>query len=150
METIHHDVESHDEIEYGNMHQHTGTCQLHGTNISKSKMTNTKTNLEMNDTLSIVSDACKKATTNEFIVESTHEPSCAICLDPFQMGDMVSYSSDVSLCHHEYHQICITEWLMKCYQCPVCRSNYIPIPTHFLPSPSPVPSAAAPSLPPST
>lgn len=141
METIHHDVESHNEIKYGNMLQQTGTCQLHGANASESKMTNTETNLEINDTLSIVSDACKNATTDEFIAEITLGPSCAICLDPFQMGDMVSYSSDVSLCQHEYHQICITDWLMKCYQCPVCRSNYIPIPPPHSPLPSEAPSA---------
>ena len=108
---------------------------VHVTNPSESKRTNTKGDNEMNDSLSI--DGCDNLTTDEFIAESTKGPSCTICLDPFQIGDVVSYSSDVSLCHHEYHQICISEWLMKCYQCPVCRSNYIPIIPPLPNSPSP-------------
>ena len=56
-------------------------------------------------------------------------PCCAICLDKFDIGDDISYSMDTTQCQHEYHTICITEWLMKHPNCPYCRRNYIPLPT---------------------
>jgi hypothetical protein len=65
---------------------------------------------------------------DESIADDTNTPSCAICLEAFKSGDDISSASVVSICQHEYHKICITEWLMKCYQCPICRSNYIPTP----------------------
>jgi Ring finger domain len=68
-------------------------------------------------------------------------PCCAICLDKFDMGDDISYSMDTTKCHHEYHTLCITEWLMKHPNCPYCRRNYIPLPP---PSPSPPADAIDP------
>ena len=55
-------------------------------------------------------------------------PCCAICLDKFDIGDDISKSMDTTKCHHEYHTLCITEWLMKHPNCPYCRRNYIPLP----------------------
>lgn len=75
---------------------------------------------------------------NETSVHSSAVPCCAICLDKFDVGDDISSSMDTTKCHHEYHTLCITEWLMKHPNCPYCRRNYIP-----LPSPPPPPANAA-------
>jgi hypothetical protein len=74
-------------------------------------------------------------------------PCCAICLDKFDKGDDVSYSMDTTTCHHEYHTLCITEWLMKHPNCPYCRRNYIPLPATNLQPPSPPANATDTGLP---
>ncbi|KAI2513769.1 RING-H2 finger protein [Fragilaria crotonensis] len=45
---------------------------------------------------------------------------CAICIEPFQLGDEVMEGIQ---CHHEYHHPCMMEWLKKHDDCPVCRKS---------------------------
>jgi len=45
--------------------------------------------------------------------------SCAICLDAFQEGESVSWSSD---CHHVFHHSCLDEWVTQHKHCPFCRT----------------------------
>jgi len=49
---------------------------------------------------------------------------CNICLEPFAAGDEVA-TSDVSKCSHGFHRQCITGWLMKHDECPMCRATFI-------------------------
>ncbi|KAK1435958.1 hypothetical protein QVD17_01731 [Tagetes erecta] len=45
---------------------------------------------------------------------------CYICLVEYEEGDEVR----VLRCHHEFHKICIDEWLMNVHRiCPVCRDD---------------------------
>jgi hypothetical protein len=46
---------------------------------------------------------------------------CQICMEEFQVGDMVSWS----FCRHVYHQKCIQEWLLQHKGCPYCRRTML-------------------------
>lgn len=49
---------------------------------------------------------------------------CAICLGSFHHGDLVGLSCN-SQCHHQFHQVCISEWLAKKDECPCCRKTFL-------------------------
>lgn len=44
-------------------------------------------------------------------------PRCAVCLESFSRGDLVSRLP----CTHQYHRTCIERWLSSHVECPVCR-----------------------------
>jgi hypothetical protein len=46
-------------------------------------------------------------------------PSCAICLENF---DTSSEVKQLTICHHVFHTNCLTEWLLRHGNCPMCRS----------------------------
>lgn len=52
---------------------------------------------------------------------------CVICLDSFQVGDVVSWSRYSKECHHVYHAECVKPWLedKKQDECPACRMKII-------------------------
>jgi len=54
--------------------------------------------------------------------------SCAICLSPYEVGDVVSWSLNAQ-CSHAFHQDCIISWLVQQKDdeplCPCCRQNFI-------------------------
>jgi hypothetical protein len=50
---------------------------------------------------------------------------CAICLDCFLEGDLVSISSVNVKCRHQFHHQCIMEWCMKQSDCPCCRRDLL-------------------------
>lgn len=49
---------------------------------------------------------------------------CSICLEIFETGEEVSWSRNRE-CNHCYHQECISQWLIKHDECPVCRNDYL-------------------------
>ncbi len=46
-------------------------------------------------------------------------PSCAICLESF---DPLSEVKQLPICHHVFHINCLTEWLLRHGNCPMCRT----------------------------
>lgn len=46
-------------------------------------------------------------------------PSCAICLEQYAPGDVVSLMP----CLHGFHEQCLTQWLGIKAQCPVCKAS---------------------------
>uniref|UniRef100_A0A7S1B772 RING-type domain-containing protein n=1 Tax=Corethron hystrix TaxID=216773 RepID=A0A7S1B772_9STRA len=50
--------------------------------------------------------------------------ACAICLCSYDAGENVSWSPNEE-CDHVFHTECISSWLMKSSECPVCRRNYL-------------------------
>lgn len=46
-------------------------------------------------------------------------PSCAICLENF---DTLSEVKQLPICHHIFHTNCLTEWLARHGNCPMCRT----------------------------
>jgi Ring finger domain len=55
--------------------------------------------------------------------ESSHE-QCAVCLRDYRDGDVVAWSHNPN-CHHIFHKECMSEWLMKHSDCPICRRNFL-------------------------
>lgn len=52
---------------------------------------------------------------NFSVIEIVDLPStnkCAICLEPYHIGDTVTWSSN-SCCSHYFHQGCIADWIMQ-------------------------------------
>lgn len=54
---------------------------------------------------------------------------CAVCLDQYDVGDEVIWSSN-NECPHAFHKECVLEWLVKMQNgtpCPFCRQEFIKI-----------------------
>jgi hypothetical protein len=67
---------------------------------------------------------------------------CAICLDSYQPGQVVAWSS--SCCSHAFHQDCIIHYLAKKMlggetPCPSCRQKFCDLPVKLLKKPSALP-----------
>lgn len=73
-----------------------------------------------------------ETTTNELILAEegggsmyNDEMMCNICLEPFRVGEMVSWSGLGSGCQHVFHYDCILPWAVIGHiRCPVCREQY--------------------------
>jgi len=52
----------------------------------------------------------------------TLNPSCAICLENF---DSSSEVKQLPICHHVFHTNCLTEWLLRHGNCPMCRTRIL-------------------------
>lgn len=51
-------------------------------------------------------------------IENGEEKECSICFEPF---NDIYFSTT---CHHTFHKDCITPWLSKKKNCPVCRHSF--------------------------
>lgn len=53
--------------------------------------------------------------------------ACMICLDPFRVGDDVTWSKNTPECRHVFHEECLMEWLAHPdhNNCPSCRVQII-------------------------
>lgn len=49
---------------------------------------------------------------------------CPVCLDTLESNDAISWSK-MFRCEHVFHTLCLTPWLMKNDDCPVCRTILI-------------------------
>jgi hypothetical protein len=61
--------------------------------------------------------------------DEEEEPECPICIEPFAVDEIVSYSPNKA-CSHAFHHECIKEWLLRNGNCPFCREVYLPIDEH--------------------
>lgn len=57
-------------------------------------------------------------------IASSQRPCCAICLGNFEKSELLSRSKKGS-CEHVFHTECVTKWLMKHNDCPICRTRYL-------------------------
>jgi len=56
-------------------------------------------------------------------IASEESEMCAICLCPYEEGDIRIFSKR---CPHAFHKECILEWLVKSHnECPCCRKNMV-------------------------
>ena len=53
------------------------------------------------------------------------DDGCPVCLSGYQSGDEVSWSTNTA-CEHLFHKDCIHAWLLKHYDCPMCRNTFLP------------------------
>lgn len=49
--------------------------------------------------------------------DQTEQQNCAICLEPYQRGELLTSLS----CHHFFHVDCLAGWFRRSAQCPLCR-----------------------------
>ena len=63
----------------------------------------------------------KVVETNEIIYSpDIHDsPECSICLEPYNVGETLTQLN----CNHIYHLQCISDWLQRKPNCPLCRSS---------------------------
>ena len=54
----------------------------------------------------------------------SEEPSCSICLCPFEPAEEICCSSN-KRCKHSFHKDCMSEWLQRHEDCPQCRQDYL-------------------------
>jgi Ring finger domain len=54
------------------------------------------------------------------------ERECSICMESFEVNDIVSWSCHAGHCRHVFHHACIKEWLVKKQHCPICRNMFLP------------------------
>jgi hypothetical protein len=52
--------------------------------------------------------------------QDVENAECPICLEIYRLGDTICISK-VAECDHVFHQACVSEWLSKHDQCPLCR-----------------------------
>lgn len=81
---------------------------------------------------SVITDASSKAETSSHFsyfsyedetVASDQAEECAICISPYDVGDVRIFSKK---CPHSFHKDCLFEWLVKNHhECPCCRSEMI-------------------------
>jgi len=66
--------------------------------------------------------------------------NCAICINPYEVGDVVVWSSNPK-CEHAFHEECIIPWLGKKNDpvCPNCRQTFIELEENLLLCSAPVP-----------
>ena len=54
--------------------------------------------------------------------QDVENAECPICLEIYRLGDTICISKSAE-CDHVFHQACVSEWLWKHNQCPLCRIN---------------------------
>jgi len=52
--------------------------------------------------------------------EGTREQTCAICLETYNCGDLLTALP----CTHFFHVDCLTRWFTRSTQCPLCRTHF--------------------------
>jgi Ring finger domain len=58
--------------------------------------------------------------------EETDRHECPICMELFQLNDVVSWSPSME-CEHVFHHGCIKTWLIHHDCCPYCRLNVLSV-----------------------
>lgn len=60
--------------------------------------------------------------------DQQEESECVICLETFEVGDKVAWSSGHTGCKHVWHAECIRSWLRESNheECPSCRETLLP------------------------
>ena len=65
---------------------------------------------------------------DDSLFDDNHK-ECPICMNVFQIDDIVSWSANTQ-CNHVYHHECIKEWLLRRTGCPFCRQTFLPCDDH--------------------
>ena len=55
--------------------------------------------------------------------DAEEEQCCSICREEYDEEDIIR---KLNMCNHEFHRICIDEWLTANRNCPMCRTSIVP------------------------
>ncbi|KAL7563963.1 hypothetical protein ACA910_017576 [Epithemia clementina (nom. ined.)] len=67
-------------------------------------------------------------TSSDSEAEEGEYKECPICMEPFSVDDIVSWSPNIDgTCKHVFHHECIKEWMLQSGNCPCCRELILPI-----------------------
>lgn len=56
------------------------------------------------------------------VVEDDDEPMCTVCLGEYEEGEAIMQLP----CHHQFHDNCISKWMLTHNTCPICRIMLVP------------------------
>lgn len=70
---------------------------------------------------------CTTTETAMMSYSSLNSSLCHICLEGYKPGETIAFSPNPQ-CNHEFHQHCITDWLLKQRACPLCRYDFLMLP----------------------
>jgi len=60
-----------------------------------------------------------KSDIQEYKIKLIKEGECLICLEPFQVDEVVTIIN----CNHKYHTHCLYSWFEKKQTCPLCDKS---------------------------
>ncbi|WOL19875.1 RING-H2 finger protein ATL74-like [Canna indica] len=95
------------------------TCTLWGASLGAMERPNYGGDQEGNEDLK--REALQKLPRYEFGAgeEDSMRVECAVCLDNFEVGDDCRL---LPACTHSFHAYCVDNWLLRSWNCPVCRT----------------------------
>lgn len=88
---------------------------------------NTRQNISIADNISIKLSSIvgkNEKDSSQSIHDFPSISTCSICFQNYDVGDDICWSKNEN-CKHCFHVNCITSWLMKHENCPLCRENYL-------------------------
>ena len=59
-------------------------------------------------------------------IDDDDSHKCLICLEKFQVEDVVSWASNDG-CNHVFHHSCLRKWLLRKTNCPCCRNTVLSV-----------------------
>lgn len=96
------------------------------------------THLENNSTLTETKDTkennkndkgqCHRPSSSS-MTDHSFSKTCYICLENYEHGEEIAWSPNPD-CEHVFHACCITGWLMKHDACPLCRQDFLMVPSN--------------------
>lgn len=113
-----------------------GTNHEHDLDAKRKNENDNDTENEHNSTIQIPQAICNLASSIRDIITTTDiDPTenldstktCPICFEAYVIGDEICSSRNTA-CPHVYHAACLTHWLMKHNDCPLCRADYLHAP----------------------
>lgn len=54
------------------------------------------------------------------ILRKKTDETCPVCMDDYTKNTVCQLAP----CGHKFHQICFAKWIMRKYNCPVCRQDF--------------------------
>lgn len=109
----------HNHVEY-KMMKRKGSILIRQSSYQKKKNQSFQSSIKNNSTDNV--------TDTSIFHEHEHPEisTCSICLQNYEVGDDICWSPNET-CKHAFHTECLSSWLMKHDNCPLCREDYLKV-----------------------